>query len=57
VRVIDCPTRDMLADSLTKQLPGPDHARHTRVQLGVDQHTSPPPPAFFPPRNITVAAG
>ena len=56
VRVIDCPTRDMLADTLTKQLPGPDHSRHTRVQLGLDSHTSPSPPASFAPRNITVPA-
>jgi len=54
VRVIDCPTQDMLADTLTKQLPGPAHARHTRVQLGLDPHTSPTPPASFAPRNVTV---
>jgi hypothetical protein len=54
VRVIDCPTQDMLADTLTKQLPGPAHTRHTRVQLGLDPHTSPAPPACFGPRNVTV---
>ena len=56
IRVMDCPTTDMLADTLTKQLPGPAHARHTLVQLGLAPHTSPAPPASFPPRNITVAA-
>lgn len=55
VRVLDCPTHDMLADPLTKQLPGPAHTRHTRVQLGLDPHTSPAPPAVFPPRGITVS--
>jgi len=54
VRVIDCPTQDMLADTLTKQLPGPAHTRHTRVQLGLDPHTSPAPPTCFGPRNVTV---
>ena len=47
----------MLADTLTKQLPGPDHARHTRVQLGLDPHTSPKlPSTSVAPRNITVPA-
>jgi len=55
VRVVDCPTRDMLADTLTKQLPGPDHPSHTRVQLGLDAHTSPAPPSTFAPRNLTIA--
>ena len=54
VRVLDCPTIDMLADTLTKQLPGPAHTRHSRVQLGLDRHTSPSPPAVFPPRGVTV---
>jgi hypothetical protein len=54
VRVLDCPTQDMLADPLTKQLPGPAHMRHTRVQAGLDRHTSPAPPAFFPPRGVTI---
>jgi hypothetical protein len=56
VRLLDCPTNDMLADTLTKQLPGPAHARHTRVQLGLDPHTSPTPPATFAPRNITTSS-
>ena len=56
VRLLDCPTNDMLADTLTKQLPGPAHARHTRVQLGLDPHTSPTPPATFAPRNITTTS-
>ena len=56
VRLLDCPTNDMLADTLTKQLPGPAHTRHTRVQLGLDPHTSPTPPATFAPRNITTSS-
>jgi hypothetical protein len=43
VRLLDCPTNDMLADTLTKQ-------------LGLDPHTSPTPPATFAPRNITTSS-
>ena len=55
VRVLDCPTHDMLADTLTKQLPGPAHRRHTLVQLGKERHTSPAPPVHFFPRGVTVS--
>jgi hypothetical protein len=45
VRLVDCPTVDMLADPLTKNLPGPDFARHRDVQLGLKRHTAPALPA------------
>ena len=41
VRLIDCPTVDMLADVLTKNLPAPDFSRHANVMSGLDVHTSP----------------
>ena len=31
----------MLADILTKNLPGPDFARHRQVMAGLEDHTSP----------------
>jgi hypothetical protein len=41
VRLIDCPSADMLADVLTKNLPAPDFARHRDVMAGINPHTSP----------------
>ena len=41
VRLIDCPSVDMLADVLTKNLPAPDFARHAQVISGAAPHTSP----------------
>jgi hypothetical protein len=52
VRVVDCPTADMLADPMTKQLPAPAHMRHTLVMLGLKPSTAPPPPASFPSLNV-----
>ena len=52
VRLIDCPTSDMLADPLTKQLPAPAHARHTTVMLGLAPPTAPSAPTTFPPRTV-----
>jgi len=52
VRVLDCPTADMLADPMTKQLPAPAHYRHTLVMLGKNPSTAPPPPTTFPALNV-----
>ena len=41
VKVFDCPTHDMLADPLTKNLPRPSFVRHRQVMLGQDPATSP----------------
>ena len=41
VKVFDCPTHDMLADPLTKNLPHPSFVRHRQVMLGQDPATSP----------------
>ena len=41
VRLVDCPSVDMLADVLTKNLPAPDFARHRNVMAGLNPHTSP----------------
>jgi hypothetical protein len=62
VRLIDCPTLDMLADVLTKNLPAPDFERHRTVMSGMAPHTSPdlpvdltvPGPRVCPPRNTTA---
>jgi hypothetical protein len=58
VRLVDCPSTDMLADVLTKNLPAPDFARHRKVMSGMAPHTSPdlpqdltvPGPRTTPPR-------
>ena len=34
IRVVDCPTHDMVADPLTKNLPSPAFLRHRATQLG-----------------------
>ena len=52
VRVLDCPTADMLADPMTKQVPAPAHSRHTLVMLGKNPSTAPPPPTTFPALNV-----
>jgi hypothetical protein len=62
VRLIDCPTLDMLADVLTKNLPAPDFQKHRKVMSGKAPHTSPalpedltiPGPRICPPRNPTA---
>jgi hypothetical protein len=59
VRLTDCPTLDMLADVLTKNLPAPDFHKHRKVMSGKAFHTSPdlqadltvPRPRICPPRN------
>ena len=40
VRLVNCPSADMLADVLTKNLPAPDFARHRDVMAGLESHTS-----------------
>jgi len=47
VTLTRCPTHDMTADALTKQLPGPTYKRHRGVLLGHTQHTAPDIRAFF----------
>jgi hypothetical protein len=42
VIVLDCPTHDMHADNLTKNLPAPSFIRHRDVQLGKLPASSPP---------------
>ena len=62
VRLIDCPTLDMLVDVLTKNLPAPDFQKHRKVMSGRASHTSPdlpedltvPGPRICPPRQPTV---
>jgi hypothetical protein len=49
VRLVDCPSYDMLADVLTKNLPAPDFERHAQVMSGTARHTSP-----SLPDNLTV---
>ena len=57
VRLVDCPTFDMVADPLTKNLPAPDFERHRSVMLGTTRHNAPLIPVdltiggpnFFPP--------
>jgi hypothetical protein len=41
VRLLACPTQDMLADVLTKALPAPAFLRHRAVLLGQQRHTAP----------------
>ena len=41
VRLLDCPSADVLADALTKNLPRPDFRRHAKVMSGTERHTSP----------------
>jgi hypothetical protein len=50
VRLIDCPTTDMLADIFTKNLPAPAFQRHAIVMSGLAHHTSPDLPS-----DLTVA--
>jgi hypothetical protein len=45
VRLLDCPTADMVADMGTKSLPGPAHCKHRDTALGIIRHTSPQIPA------------
>ena len=45
VRLLDCPTVDMVADMGTKSLPAPAHARHRDTAMGLLRHTSPKVPA------------
>jgi hypothetical protein len=45
VRLVDCPTVDMVADLLTKNLPGPAFLRHRATILGFSPHTAPALPA------------
>jgi hypothetical protein len=60
VRLINCPTYDMLADILTKNLPAPDFTHHRKVMSGKEHHTSPalpsdltkPGPRVCPPREV-----
>lgn len=46
VQLLDCPTIDMVADSMTKNLPAPSFVRHTNVQMGQALHNSPPMPPW-----------
>jgi hypothetical protein len=59
IRVLDCPTHDMHADNLTKNLTTPTFLRHRDVQLGKMPATSPSfalsPPSI--PRTRGGAAG
>jgi Reverse transcriptase (RNA-dependent DNA polymerase) len=41
VRLVDCPTFDMVADLLTKNLPSPSFRRHRDTLLGSSRHTAP----------------
>jgi hypothetical protein len=41
VRLLDCPTVDMVADMGTKSLPGPAHCKHRDTAMGLTRHTSP----------------
>ena len=65
VRLVDCPSVDMLADVLTKNLPAPDFARPRDVMAGLKPHTSPDlpddltvaGPRTTPARNTMVVSG
>jgi hypothetical protein len=43
VKVLDCPTYNMVADSLTKNLPVPAFVRHRSTQMGDDPSSIRPP--------------
>jgi hypothetical protein len=45
VRLVDCPTVDMVADPFTKNLAVPDYERHRAVYMGSAPHTAPRLPA------------
>jgi hypothetical protein len=45
VRLVDCPTVDMVADPFTKNLAVPDYERHRAVYMGSAPHTAPSLPA------------
>ena len=38
VTLVDCPTRDMIADTLTKALPSPTFTRHRDTMMGYTSH-------------------
>lgn len=57
VTLIDCPTKDMLADALTKALPSPAFTRHRDTMMGNRHHPliyQPPRATHTPPRAISV---
>jgi hypothetical protein len=47
VRLVDCPTHDMVADLLTKNLPLPSFLKHRNVLFGLQRHTAPVVPSYF----------
>ena len=49
VRLLDCPTGDMVADTLTKALPAPDFRKHRDTILGYMPHTAPALPSTIAP--------
>ena len=44
VRLLDCPTVDMVADMGTKSLPAPAHCKHRDTAMGLRSPTTPPLP-------------
>jgi hypothetical protein len=57
VRLIDCPTVDMVADMGTKSLPAPAHVRHRDTAMGLLRHTSPKVPTDLSKRGGGVLTG
>ena len=49
VRLLDCPTADMVADTLTKALPAPAFRQHRDTILGYMPHTAPSLPQQIAP--------
>lgn len=49
VRLLDCPTADMVADTLTKALPAPAFRKHRDTILGYMPHTAPSLPQTIEP--------
>lgn len=45
VHLVDCPSGDMLADILTKNLPSPAFTRHRQTMLGFTPHSAPALPS------------
>lgn len=56
VRLVDCPTRDMVADLLTKNLPAPAFIRHRDATLGLTPHSAPPLPFSLQVPSFTASA-
>lgn len=48
LQLFDCPTHDMVADSMTKNLPAPAFLRHSDIQMGATRHSSPALPRWPP---------